>query len=253
MDYIAMLMQTGITLLGVAVLYLFSAGVVLPYFVVRKQKQMGLTKEDIENAMETKATKIIADTMVTVEAKIKENIPNIGEIIATVKTDIKEELKGVIVQIKAELPDIDAKIEELKAEFSLDAVFEPMITELSKPPTEWDERYFTVMTNVSNTVVSNIVWMIDNDEKFNKWFYDKMRGLTMNMKKEFRTEIEEMIPTVAKSIGIDPAMLDMGADVFESIPEEYRGWAKLAMMFMKGGIPGMGGGGQPALPDYGGF
>lgn len=221
----------------VLVIYFVSASVILPYFVVRKQKAMGLTIGDIKTEMRKESRTIINEAMDDIEVKIKKSMPDIDATIIKVKDDIKQEL------------------EQIKADTNVTDFLKPIMLELSKPPEQWDEQYFQVFSNISNIAVSQIRWMVDNDEGFNKWFYDKLKGLSMNLKKEMRAEMTEAIPEIAKGFGLNPDMIKEGADMFETIPEEYRGWAQLFFaVFKGGGIPGMGGGaGGGATTPYGGF
>jgi len=173
-----------------------------------------------------------------IEAKIDEQlnkIPNIDATIMRVKDEIRQEL---------ELIKTDTDIKEL---------LRPVMLELSKPPDQWDEQYFQVFSNISNIAVSQVRWMVDNDEAFNKWFYDKMKGLTMNMKKELRAEMTEAVPEIAKSMGIPLDAVKEAGEMLENIPEEYRWMVQLGMMLMKGDIPGMGGGAGGATTPYRGF
>ena len=175
------------------------------------------------------------------------------------KDRIEQKIDEQLAKIP-EIPDIDAKIEEIKAEFKTDDLFDGMMTELAKPMDQWKPEYREGIGNLLGGCMNVFMFNISNDEDgkpnnpvFNKVINDKMKGIAMNMKKEFRTELTEMVPEVANAMGIDPALIKQGADMFEMIPEEYRGWAQLFYGIMKGGgIPGMGGGGGATAP-YTGF
>ena len=232
-----MLESVAFTALGALVGTLFWLYFLVKYFPSR-----------LTEAQEKIERHIIERTPEIVEA----STPHIVKAVQAASPDLDAKIGEIEERFKAHIPDIDAKIEEIKESFSPQEFLEPMIAELEKPPQEWDPRYFTIMTNIANTVVSNLVWMIDNDENFNKWFYDKLRGLTMNMKNQMTKELMEAGPEIAKAVGIDPAILEGGLNL-DMIPEEYRWMVQLFMLYQKGGLGNIlgGGGGKGAyLPEY---
>jgi hypothetical protein len=221
-------------------------------------------KDRIEKKIDVQLEKIpdINATINRVKTEIQASLPNIDETIATVKTDIKAEIDGVIGQIKAELPDVEgtiasvkadikAEIENIKTEIDVKEFMKPLIAELNKPMQEWDPDMLNAVANVTGGAVNQVLYAIENDERINEYMNNKAKGLMMNFKKEFRSEMTEAVPEIAKGFGIDPAMITQGADMLENIPEDYRWIVQMFMLYQKGGMPMLGGGSPTDY--YGGY